>query len=184
MHPQLEEYHSEFADLKEDATALVDDVDGMQARPDPETWTVVQCFDHLNTAGWLLLRSLEEAIERGQAEGPYGDLPFRYGFVSRWFVRTMQPSSGWTFTAPSVLEPDAPNVLYPNEVVDDFLALQNQFSTCVGTSEGIDLRRIRVPSPAMPLLRISLEAWFEAALAHERRHLDQARSILKRLETA
>lgn len=186
MHTQLEQYRSGFADLKEKATALVADVDAdaMQDRPDPETWTAVQCLDHLNTAGWLLLRSLEETIERGQAEGRYGCPLSDYGFVSRWFVRSMQPSSGWTFTAPSVLEPDAPNLLYPNEVVDDFLALHDQFSACVGASEGIDLRRIRVPSPAVPLLRISLGAWFEATLAHERRHLDQAWSIPQRLETA
>ena len=90
----------------------------------------------------------------------------------------MKPSSGWTFTAPSVFEPDAPNTLYPGEVIDEFLALQDQLSTCVVDAEGLHLRRLRLPSPAVPLLRISLGAWFEATLAHERRHLKQARRIL------
>lgn len=184
MHPQLRDYRSGFVDLKDEATALVADVDpaALTARPGPDTWSAVQCLDHLNTAGWLLLRSMEKKIQRGRAEGPYGDPPFDYGFVSRWFVSALQPSSGWTFDAPSVFEPEAPNTLYPNEVVDEFLVLQDEFAEHVAETEGLDLRRLRLSSPAIPLLRISLGAWFEATLAHERRHLKQAHRILQTIQ--
>ena len=79
MHPQLDEYQSGFRSLKADATALVADVDAATLRrpPDAETWSVAQIVDHVNTAGWLLLKDLETAIEKGQAEGPYGEPPFR-----------------------------------------------------------------------------------------------------------
>lgn len=186
MHPQLENYRSGFRDLKEEATTLVADVDSelLRTHPDPEMWSAVQCIDHLNTAGWLLLQSMERAIQRGQAEGPYGEPPFEYGFVSRWFVRVLKPSSDWTFDAPSLFEPDAPNTLYPGEVVDEFLALQDQLSECVVDAEGLDLRRIRLASPAIPLLRLSLGAWFEATLAHEHRHLGQARRVLNTLRSS
>lgn len=181
MHPQLDGYRTGFADLKDEATALVRDVDAdtMRRRPTPDLWSAAQCFDHLNTAGWLLLRSVEEAIQQGHAEGPYGEPPFQYGVVSRWFVHVLEPSSGWTFDAPSLFEPDAPETLYPDEVVDEFLALQDQFADYVEAAEGLDLRRIRLGSPAIPLLRVSLGAWFEATLAHERRHLAQARRALQ-----
>ncbi len=186
MHPQLDDYRSGFVDLKEEATALVDDADTdlLAARPDPETWSVLQCIDHLNTAGWLLVRSMEDAIHRGQDEGPYGEPPFEYGFMSRWFVRTMKPSSGWAFEAPSVFEPEASGTLYPGEATEEFLALQDRFSECVVDAQDLDLRRLRLPSPAIPLLRISLGAWFEATLAHEQRHLDQARRVLHTLRSA
>jgi hypothetical protein len=93
----------------------------------------------------------------------------------------MKPSSDWTFTAPSVFEPDTPETLYPRETVEEFRGLQDQFASCVGQAEGLDLRRIRVASPAVPLLRISLGAWFEATIAHEERHLRQAERVLERL---
>jgi hypothetical protein len=181
MHSQLDDYQSGFIDFKDEATTLVADVDRslLKAQPDPDTWSAVQCIDHLNTAGWLLLRSMEKNIQRARAEGPHGNPPFDYGFVSRWFVHVMEPSSGWTFDAPSLFEPDAPNTLYPNEVVDEFLALQGEFAECVETTEGLDLRRLRLSSPAIPLLRVSLGAWFEATLAHQRRHLNQARRVLR-----
>lgn len=183
MHPQLEDYRSRFQSLKEAATTLAADVDEDTLRkcPDPETWSVAQIFDHLNTAGWLLLNPLEQAIQTGRKNGPYGEPPFQYGFMSRWFVRSMQPSSSWTLTAPSVFEPEVPEALYPRETVEEFRALQDQFAQCVADAEGLDLRRIRVSSPAVPLLRISLGAWFEATLAHEDRHLQQAERVLQRL---
>jgi hypothetical protein len=185
MHSQLDEYQSGFLALKDEATTLVADVDAevLRRRPDPKTWSVAQILDHVNTAGWLLLKELETAIQKGQASGPYGEPPFRYGVVSRRFVRSMQPSSGWTFTAPSVFEPETADTLYPGETVEEFRALQDEFADCVVSAEGLDLRRIRVSSPAVPLLRISLGAWFEATLAHEQRHLEQARAVLPTLST-
>ncbi len=186
MHPQLDGYRTGFVEFKDEATALVTDVDAdtMQRRPDPNGWSVVQCIDHLNTTGWLLLRSMEEKIQRGHDDGPYGEPPFEYGVVSRWFVHVLKPSSGWTFDAPSLFEPDAPNTLYPTEVIDEFLALQDQLAECVEAAEGLDLRRIRFGSPAIPLLRISMGAWFEATLAHERRHLNQARRTLRAVRSS
>jgi len=186
MHAQLEEYRSGFQSLKDEATTLVSDVDEdvLRRPPDAETWSVAQIFDHVNTAGWLLLNSMESAIQKAKKKGPHGEPPFRYGFISRWFVRSMEPSSGWTFTAPSVFEPETADTLYPGETVEEFRGLQDQLADCVVSAEGLDLRRIRVPSPAVPLLRISLGAWFEASLAHQRRHLAQARDVLHTLEDA
>ncbi|PSQ82893.1 MAG: hypothetical protein BRD30_13545 [Bacteroidetes bacterium QH_2_63_10] len=160
MHDQLDTYRSNFLALKDEATALVAGVDEDMLRrpPNPDTWSVAQILDHVNTAGWLLLNSLEQAIQDASQNGPYGEPPFRYGFVSRWFVRSMKP--------------------------EEFRALQDQFATCVVDAEGLDLRRLRVSSPAVPLLRISVGAWFEATVAHQQRHLDQGRDVIQALGVA
>ena len=115
--------------------------------------------------------------EDGQNNGPHGEPPFQYGVISRWWVRLLQPS-GWDLPAPSATEPPDSETLSPTDVIDDFCALQEAFADCVQAAEGLDLRRIRVGSPALPLLRISLGAWFEAHLGHERRHLAQMRRTL------
>lgn len=183
LPPQLRTYRSAFLDLKSTARTLIQDVDDeiLNERPTPDAWSVSQIFDHVNTAGWLLLARIEEALQRAHDGGPRGEPPFRYGIVSRWFVNAMQPSSRWTFTAPSVFEPDAPHTLHPREAVREFLALQDDFAACVERAHELDLRRIRVTSPAVPFLWISVGAWFEATIAHERRHLEQARSVLTEL---
>ena len=85
MHAQLEQYQSHFHDVQEDASALIGatDADRLRTPPDDDTWSVAQDFDHLHTAGWLLLTELEDAIRTGHERGPYGEPPFQYGFVNQ-----------------------------------------------------------------------------------------------------
>lgn len=183
MHSQLTKYRTGFQEIREEAVALTDGVgtDRLQATPGPDRWSVAEIFDHMNTSGELLLGELETAIETGHDNEIYGEPPFEYGFISRWWVRLLQPS-GWDLPAPSATEPLSSETLAPKEIIDDFCALQGQFVDCVQAAEGLDLRRIRMGSPALPLLRVSLGAWFEAHLGHERRHLAQARRTLDDLE--
>ena len=48
----------------------------------------------------------------------------------------------------------------------------------LNSANGLDLERIRVRSPAVPLIKLSLGAAFEIQAAHERRHLLQAEQLL------
>jgi|APHM01.1.fsa_nt_gi hypothetical protein len=185
MHSQLTEYQTGFRDIKDEAVALTEGIasDRLRAAPGPDRWSVVEIFAHMNTIGEMLLGELETAIEDGQENGPYGEPPFEYGIFSRWWVRLLKPS-GWDLPAPSSTEPPDPETLSPTEVLDDFCALQDQFADCVQAAEGLDLRRVRLGTPALPILRISLGAWFEAHQGHERRHLAQARRTLDDLSNS
>jgi len=180
LPPQLVEYRQAFLDQKDKAQTLTDGADDavLARRPGTDRWSVAECFDHVNTAGWLLLAKMEDVIEPAKINGPFGSPPFRYGFFSRQFIKSMEPDSRWRFTAPSVYEPDAPETLHPKEAVREFMALQDDLARCVERADGLDLRKIRLASPAVPLLRISLGAWFEATAAHQRRHLTQAKDAL------
>lgn len=180
VHPQLKNYRFGFRTLEENAAHLVEGVDDevLLTSPDEGTWSVAQIFDHLNATGKPLLNALQDAIRAGQEKGPYGNPPFEYGIVSRWFIRAMRPSSTWSLPAPPVLQPAKSAQIDPFETLYIFRGLQNQFADCVSEAEGLDLRRIRVPSPSVPIFRVSMGAWFEATIAHEQRHLDQAREVL------
>jgi len=184
MHRQLDGYHSEFLRLKDVAATITEDRPGevLQLSPEPKAWSVVQIFDHVNTAGQLLLDSMEDRIDGAQREGPFGTPPFEYGVLSRWLVRSMDPPSRWAVPSPTVFEPAPSSVLSPSTTIRDFQSVQERFAHCVKAAEGLDLRRIRLPSPALRVVCLSLGAWFEASLAHERRHLQQIRRVLKRLD--
>lgn len=181
---QLEEYARDFKALKSEAETLVADAGEAELNQAPASgaWTAVQCLAHLNTAGWLLLARMERQIDEARENGPYGDPPFTYGFVSRTFVRMMQPDSTLSIPSPPSYKPDPPYTLTSGAVTEEFLQLQDDLLACVEQSEGLDLRRVRVPSPALPILSISLGAWYEATIAHERRHLAQARRAVEAVQ--
>jgi len=181
--PPIQPYLTGFQTIKRDAEALIHSAeeDVLNTAPAPDAWSAVQCLDHLNTAGWLLLTRMERRINDAKENGPFGEGPFRYGFVSRIMIRLMQPSSRLSIPAPPSYEPDARSTLDPHAVTTEFLQLQDDFIACCQRSEGLDLRNVRVASPALPILSISLGAWYEATIAHEQRHLKQARDAVERV---
>lgn len=180
---QIDEYIRGFREIKSDAKELVEETDDrvLCQQPGPGEWSAAQWLDHLNTAGWLLLTRMERQINDAQENGPFGEEPFRYGFISRTFVRLMDPESSVSIPAPPSYEP-ADHALEPHAVATEFIQLQDDFIHCVESSRGLDLRRVRVPSPALPIFSISLGAWYEATIAHENRHLTQARKAIDRIE--
>jgi hypothetical protein len=65
----------------------------------------------------------------------------------------------------------------PEDVLREFFDWQDQFADRLRRADGLDLRRARARSPVLPWLRYSLGTAFRAFLAHERRHIWQARQV-------
>jgi hypothetical protein len=146
-------------------------------RPEPGVWSVGQCFDHLNAYHRRWLPLLEEAIERGRAQGLLHPGPYSYGFLSRWFLANMEPPAKRKFKAPRSLEP--PPECQPEVVMPEFLALHERFEKLLRAADGLDLARIRVRSPVTRWIRHSLGGSFWLLAAHDRRHIYQAREVCK-----
>ncbi|WP_022834888.1 DinB family protein [Salisaeta longa] len=176
----LASYSTQLRSLNDEVQALLErtPADALNAKPGRGEWSAAQCIDHLDEAGRLLLPRLEAAIETAKASGPFADPPFQYGFVSRLMVRLLRPESRWKFPAPEGYRPEPISNCAPSRLATDFADMQERFVACCAAAEGLDLRSIRVTSPVVPFLRISLGAWFEATIQHERRHLKQARQTL------
>lgn len=175
--PELQERRSQFRSIKKTTEELTAGLTHQQFnwRPTSEEWSVAQCLSHLNVAGFLILRRVEEAIEEARDQGPRSEGPFEYSLVGRSFVRLMEPSSWMRVSSPSSFVP-APE--HSREVViPRFLELQDDLVASVEAANGLDLRRIKVRSPVSRLLRFSLGIWFAAVEAHERRHMEQAQRI-------
>jgi hypothetical protein len=176
---EMEDLCSDFSSLKEQVRQLSADLTGEQFlwKPDEQKWSVGECLDHLNILGGTLLPEIRQAIDRGHRNGIVAEPPFTYGFLSRAFVRGNEPSSRWKMKTFRLYQPAPAAKLEKEPVVTAFMQLQDDFIEQVKRSDGLDLRRIRVASPAIRLLRLSLGAWFAATVAHEKRHLKQAHRV-------
>jgi hypothetical protein len=144
-------------------------------RPAPDRWSVGQCLDHLNVTGFLPVPRLDAAIAEAKRRGRLSGGPFRYGWLDRWFVRSVGPSAPRKVRTMRVYAPASE--VDPNVVLPRFLDLQNEMIRCVEAANGVDLAAVKVASPAASMLRLSLGTWFAATAAHERRHLAQARHV-------
>ena len=148
-------------------------------RPDARTWSIAQCFLHMETAARQYLAAIDAGIERARARGVTGTRPFRHPWMSRWFVRSFEPPPGIRFPAPGRFRP--PEASPPFEpILASFLALGPEIGARLDAARGIDLGRARVISPVAPLLRLSLGMTFSLLAVHERRHLYQATELTRR----
>ena len=175
---ELRDYYEQIENLKEDAEELTAPLDDTQFnwRPSPKKWSISECLAHLNITYGLAMPPLSGEVERGHAAGLTGGGPFRYSFFSRWFVGFMDAPPKIRVSAPKAFLPPVGHL--KDQVVPEFLSIHDRMLELLTKANGLDLARIKVPSPAGPF-KMSLGQRFALLAAHDRRHLWQAWEVRK-----
>ena len=144
-------------------------------QPGPARWSMAGCFDHLNkSAAGLFIPKIDAAIAAANAQGLKSNGPFAYPALARWLVRTSDAPAGMKFKAQKDFQP-APH-LSIDEVRAQFTRWQDELGARLRNADGLDLRRARAIFPFWPL-KFSLGSLIQMMLAHERRHVHQAREV-------
>ena len=177
MNSELEGYLDQLLSIRQDAPGIVAGLSDQQInwRSAPNRWSIGECFSHLNAAAKPSIRGFDEAIASARTRGLTSSGPFAYPLLERWFARSLEPPPGWRFRAPSALAPA--REVKAADVLPEFFEWQDQIARRMREADGLDLRRARTRSPAASWLRYSLGTGFVTLLAHERRHLWQARQV-------
>lgn len=183
LHPELAGYRAEF----EEATTLFSDLtDGLSDeqfnwRPSDKEWSAAECVDHLVAIGTLLKRRIEESIELGREKHLESDGPFKHPRLGNRILRTVGPRDEHNrrkFKAPEIYAPTSNHSVSRLETA--FGELQDQLIEYTERANGLDLGRIRRPSP-IPLVKLSLGQWFGLAANHQKRHFQQANEVKQKL---
>jgi len=148
-------------------------------RSEPAKWSVGQCLEHLTLSAGSYLPKLQAAIEDGRRRGLTASPPFRYGWFESFFLRSLEPPPKLRVKAPKVFQPDINRpVLDPASTLASYKEVNRAGRDLIEQAQGLDLRRIKVPSPVTSLLHWSIGIVFAIAPAHDRRHLWQARQVI------
>ena len=181
--PELEAYRQGFRWAKGEIQNLTGSLDPAvyNRRPSERAWSAAECVEHLSATGRAMIPALTAGVEHARARGWLAHGPFEYGRFEKWFARQaggdeLPPKR--RVKAPKLYRP--PHVVYDMEpAVEEFLALQDRYIEVLQLASGIDLARVKVASPAMSLLKISLGQWLNAMEGHQRRHLWQAQEAVR-----
>jgi len=146
-------------------------------RPGENRWSIGECLNHLAITTGLMLEQLRPALEQGRAEQRTGAPPYRLGLMGGWFTRMMATPGKRTIPAPANFVP--PSNVPKAEVLAAFFAVQEKLRNTILVAEGLALDRITARSAAKGggWIRLNAAAWFASTLAHERRHLAQAKRV-------
>jgi hypothetical protein len=125
-----------------------------------------------------LLPRLEEALRSVRAEGYYSDTEPRYGPVERLIIRLLSPNPPFHLAVPPMYVPKLP-ADPAREIGEPFIELLVRIQGAIEAANGLDLKRVKVASPASPQLRLTLGAWLEGTVAHNEYHWMQVRALLE-----
>ncbi|MDT7857074.1 DinB family protein [Rubrivirga sp. S365] len=186
MSPQLQSYADAFSESRRRLHALAGGVgdDAFNRKPSAKAWSAGECVVHLNRTAAAYLPALEAALGAG---APRGEGPFRWGWVARRFVEAVRPGSrsvptfgGMRPPRPAGLRSDVDRA----RAVAQFDADAARWLALCERAEGVDLGRVRVRSPFVPLLKLPAGAFLEAMGLHALRHVGQAERAVERPPSA
>ena len=135
-------------------------------------WSIAQCLEHLNRYGDYYIPQIKQGLHRQQFFVQGG--LFKSGFLGGVFTRMMDPDRGKKkYKALKDYIPVADLDAYA--VVAEFIRQQEELLICLQGARSADLNRIRVPVSILPMLRLKLGDVLQFFIAHDERHIRQAK---------
>ena len=146
-----------------------------------DSWSIAECLQHLNVGVTKTLPAFDRAIGEGRSNNWLASGPFRYGWFSRMMVASMEPPPKFRMKAPRLMQVSVGGTYRGADLLPEFADVRDQLAARVRQADGLDLAHVRTISPVNRLLRMPLGAYFDFIIAHDRRHLWQARNVRNRL---
>lgn len=148
-------------------------------RPAERKWSVAECIDHLALVTGLMLEKAKPVLEKARAEGKTGQGPYRYGMMGGWFVKMMEQPGKRPMPSPRNFAPGGS--LKQAEVLARYGEVMKDFAETMETSYSLPLDKLKAVSAAHGggWLKFNIAAWYAATLAHNRRHVAQARRVME-----
>jgi len=140
-------------------------------------WTAVQAIEHLNMYGRYYLPTIEKAIAVKTSDRKAW---FNSGWFGDYFTNSIKPTNVYEikkkmkalkgYTPPAALNVDT--------VLNEFIDQQHKLLNLLNIARDRDLNAIRIPISISKLIKLKLGDTFRFLIAHEQRHMIQARNAI------
>lgn len=146
-------------------------------QPDPTSWSVGLCLEHLIKTNGEMLGRVEMRIAGSRKETIFEKLGAGSNFFGNYILKAVQPENRSKIKAPKVFRPTQSNV--GADIVEKFIANQQKIIELMQRSEKLDLQKTIVASPAAGFVTYSLFNVYKIVVTHERRHFRQAQNVMQ-----
>src|SRR6476646_2849826 len=148
--------------------------------PSEGKWSVAQILEHLNAYNRYYIPLIERALTHSSAEKSSW---FVAGFLGDYFTRTMMPKNVYEVKnkMKSMKAYSPSRGLNVETVFKEFFEHQDKLIQLMELAKTRNLNTIRIPLSISKLIRFKLGDTFRFIVAHEQRHMIQARNTIKSL---
>ena len=160
----------DFGGLKEDQ---------LNRKPSPDKWSIGECIDHLVVSHEQYLNKIRKTNIENPPSGK-GLISYKHSLFGKLLINAVAPETTRKVKTFKVFKPN--HKLINVGVVDNYYRSLDELIDIAGKFEGYDLNKIRISSPISSFIRLNLGDAFMIHLNHDRRHINQANNVLKKLE--
>lgn len=146
--------------------------------PQQGKWSVAQALEHLNMYNRYYLPVIKKAMEDVTKESNAWFVP---GFLGNYFTKTMLPKNVYEIKNKMKAQKNycPSRGVHVETVFQEFLQHQNTLLHLLEMAKKRNLETIRIPITLTKLIKLKLGDAFRFLIAHEQRHIMQARNTIK-----
>ena len=169
---------TELEDIARDAQATFGGLDALQLnwRPEPAKWSVAQCLEHLVISNQWMFRAAGDALGDARPRTVWQRLPVLPGVVGRMLIRSQSPAATRQFTTSSKAAPATSDI--GADIVRRFVEQHRDALTRVRALDERAAAGAIMTSPFLRVIAYSVLDGWRLLVAHDRRHLAQARRVM------
>ena len=149
-------------------------------RTAPESWSILECFEHLNLYGRFYLEEIRKQLDSSLF--PVNET-FTSGILGNYFAKSMLPKPGTGKLKPmkTFQNMNPINSKLTTNVLDEFIAQQKEMLRLLEISKNKDLNKTKCGITISKHIKLKLGDTFRFVIYHNQRHLNQAQRTLKEL---
>lgn len=142
----------------------------LNQRPGPESWSALECVQHLNLYGAYYLPAIQKALETDK--GPFEPV-FKSGWLGNYFAESMLPKDKLN-KMKTFKDKNPIHSALDRTCLDVFEDQIYRMVKLLEQSGKAGLMRIRIPVTISRWIRLRLGDTFRFVINHQQRHLEQA----------
>lgn len=182
MNPKIEHWEKELNAITAQFKTTFGHLspENLNYKLDAKTWSIAEIIIHLikiNESYYPVIK----AVRNGTQQLPFiSKFPFFPKMLGNYILKSVSPDRKNKVKTFPIWKPDASYV--SGNILEEFEKHQREFINFMKGTEGLLNKGTIISSPANNLIVYKLETAFKIIVSHEKRHLNQAREVLKQLQ--
>lgn len=144
-------------------------------KPTPTAWSVGQCIDHIIKTNDAYFPAIRAMLTGSYQPTFVQKIPFLPDVFGNVLLKSIEKTDKKLKTV-EVFEPTSSNI--SSDIIKNFKLHQDQLKTLIENTQHLNHDGLILSSPANKYITYSLSTALDIIIAHEFRHLKQAKAVL------
>lgn len=153
-------------------------LDDLNFKTSPDSWSILECLEHLNRYSRYYNPALATAIEHNSGGAAVPEIT--YSWMGRKSLEVVRPQN--TKKHKTVKHMNPANSDLGRATVDEFLQHQTGLQHLLQRAANADLHKKAVPVEFFRLMKLRIGEALEFVVLHEERHIQQALRVKAQLQ--